>query len=322
LQGVALKGWWLCRMSQPRSLQWLELALLNLKEHFIPRGWTIPCLFTSSQRKPLQYHGLWRDIYISWGKLHGHSQQSLHSIVEDNPFCSALLAGKDIGGYTVRDGHRFLTSQSSPPNENKWVKLIPGLRVSWGSLWTQFWGVRNFLPPNQTLFWWRFLQHNLMTGAQIHHMNPAISSVCHLCSSDQETLSHLFWKCPMVRSFWGHVFHLLHHLVPGNQVLTPELSTIVNPFCFFPKSLFPVIASIHGTALWSIWKIYLGVVFDGKIFNCIALDELFLSLLSSNIHSLYYIACKRQKIVSFIKLWDRSPLVCINSNHIEVSIFL
>src|ERR1035438_9928229 len=74
-----------------------------------------------------------------------------------------------------------------------------------------------------------------MTGARIQHMNPLLSDVCHLCSSDRETLSHLFWECIEVRKFWGLVFQMLQVLVPGYHVPGPELVHIVNPFPLLPK---------------------------------------------------------------------------------------
>src|ERR1035438_1696609 len=161
-----------------------------------------------------------------------------------------------------------------------------------------------------------------MTGARIQHMNPLLSDVCHLCSSDCETLGHLFWECIEVRKFWGLVFQLLQVLVPGYHVPGPELVHIVNPFPLRPKTVFPILVSIHGTALWSIWKTYLGVLFEGEQFNPVALHRHFVSFFISHVQVLFSIACKKKKVASFIKLWCRSDCINICEGKVSVDISL
>ena len=176
-------------------------------------------------------------------------------------------------------------------------------------------------PHKQSLVW-RFLQHNLMTGARLHHMNPSASDMCHLCNSGRETVGHLFWQCSKVRPFWGHVFQLLQLLVPGHQVPMPELVVIVNPFQFLPKHLFPIVVTVHGFALWSIWKMYLGVVFEGKAFCASTLEELFLNLVSAHIHTLFRSACKGKKVPKFVKVWGMSPLLHVRDDGILLSLHM
>ena len=174
--------------------------------------------------------------------------------------------------------------------------------------------VRNILPPAQTLFWWRFLHYNIMTGARVHHMNPAVSDECHICNSGRETVGHLFWYCNKVRQFWGQVYQLLQLLAPGFQVPVPELSIVVNPFLSFPKSLSPIFVTVHGFAMWSVWKLYLGVIFEGKPFHLLALEELFLSFVSSHIRTLFLSACKGKKVKGFVKVWGESPLIRVRDS--------
>ena len=161
-----------------------------------------------------------------------------------------------------------------------------------------------------------------MTGARLHHMNPAASDMCHLCNSGRETVGHLFWHCNKVRQFWGRVYQLLQLLVPGHQVPVPELVDVVNPFQSFPKALFPVVVTFHGFALWSVWKVYLGVVFDGKAFHVATLDELFLSFVSAHIHILFRSACKGKRVAKFVKVWGGSPLLCVSNDCIELSLHM
>jgi hypothetical protein len=317
-QAMALKGWWLQRMSQPNQPPWLALALDNFKHRFAPKGWTISLLLTNTSSRALRYHGLWSDIYKVWQELEGVSLQDPLAFDDDDPLQSALVAGKDISSYTIRSGRLFLIKKSFPATENKWLQVVPELSGRWDTIWRKFKAVRKFLPPRQTLFWWRFLQHNLMTGVRLHHMNPAASEMCHLCDSDRETLDHLFWKCNKVRQFWGYVFQLVKHLVPGCQVPDPKLEVIINPFCAFSDSLFPIVVSVYGTALWSIWKLYLGVVFEGKHFDSVTLKGYFMSLLSDHVSALYNGACKRGGVVKFVKLWVQSPLVCIQDGKVRV----
>ena len=320
LQTVAHKGWWLQRMSQPGHTQWMSLALDNFRHRFAPGGWSISILLTNTRSQALQHYGLWRDIFQAWQALEGVSHQDPLTFDDDNPFHEALVAEKDIESYTIRSGRLFLAKKSFPMPQSKWLQVVPGLVANWGGLWKKFKGVRKFLPPRQSLLWWRFLQHNLMTGVRLHHMNPAVSEVCHICNSGRETLDHLFWQCNKVRQFWGNVFQLFQLLAPGHQVPGPELEIVVNPFCVFPNSLFPVVVSVFGSALWAIWKMYLGVVFEGSIFNHVALYEYFCSVLSSHIFTLYKVACKRKKVGSFVKVWCKSPLVSCSNSSIKIAL--
>jgi hypothetical protein len=116
------------------------------------------------------------------------------------------------------------------------------------------------------------------------------------------------------------VFQLMQRLVPGCQVPVPELAVVVNPFCAFSNSLFPIVVSVYGTALWAIWKLYLGVVFEGKHFDSVALNGCFMSLLSDHICTLYYRACKKGGVVKFVKMWARSPLVCVQGGKVQVQL--
>lgn len=309
-------------MSQAEEPQWLALALSNFQGRFAPSGWTISLLLTETPSKALRYYGLWRDIYTSWNNLGGVSLQDPLTFDEDNPLQSALLAGRDIGSYTIRGGRQYLCKKTFPASESKWEQVVPGWGGDWCVIWKQFKGVQSFLPPRLTLLWWRFLQHNLVTGVRLRHMNPDASDECHLCGLHRETLDHLFWQCSEVRQFWGRVFQLLRLLVPGYQVPNPELGIIVDPFNVLPKTLFPVLVSIYGTALWTIWKLYLGVVFDGRPFSSVALNEHFLSLISMHVRVLYRLACKKRCVARFAKLWCRSPFVRIQCSDVKVQMAL
>ena len=148
-------------MSQANPLQWLHLALFNFEHHFAPGGWTIFLLLTNTHPRNLHYHGLWQEIYKSWVQLEGESLQDPIAFDEDNPLASALIAGEDITSYLVHSGRKFLTMKLYPEDISKWSNVLPNLE--WMPLWKAFMGVRQFLPPQQTTFWWRFLQHNVMT---------------------------------------------------------------------------------------------------------------------------------------------------------------
>ena len=156
----------------------------------------------------------------------------------------------------------------------------------------------------------------------MHHISPLLSDACRICNSDRETLDHLFWECTEVRHFWGRVFQLLQLLAPGCQVPGPELVHIVNPFSILPKATFPVVVSIYGTALWSLWKMYLGMVFEGRIFSSVALNEQFAFSVTSHIQLLFSVACKKKKLASFKKLWCRSHCINICGSKVSLDISL
>ena len=126
----------------------------------------------------------------------------------------------------------------------------------------------------------------------------------------------------MGQAILGQVFHLLQILAIGHTVPEPELVYIVNPFSLLPKTFFPIIVSIHGTALWSLWKTYLGIVFEGKQFDPVSLFKLFVSLLSSPIRLLFHLAVKKKQVAQFAKLWCRSNCIIIQQGRLHVDFSL
>ena len=115
---------------------------------------------------------------------------------------------------------------------------------------------------------------------------------------------------------------MLQALVPGYHVQGPELVSILNPFMVLPQTLFPIIVSVYGTALWSIWKLYLGVVFDGKPFHLVALNEHFYSLICEHVKMLYTVSRKKKKLGSFRKVWGKSQCIDIQDSVILINLHM
>ena len=70
-------------------------------------------------------------------------------------------------------------------------------------------------------FQFKFLHRRIATNTFLSKIGISDTALCYLCKSDKETLIHLFWECPVIKSFWERVqcFFVSIHLIPASHVL-------------------------------------------------------------------------------------------------------
>ncbi len=62
----------------------------------------------------------------------------------------------------------------------------------------------------------------------LHKFYPSVSPICDKCKSNDGTLLHLFWNCPLMYSFWSSIFSFF----PGLSRDTPSWQRL-GPFWMF-----------------------------------------------------------------------------------------
>jgi hypothetical protein len=122
---------------------------------------------------------------------------------------------------------------------------------SWKSLWKLKLNARLFL------FLWKIAQNVLPTKARLKaffHI-PSPDSLCSLCSTEEDSLSHLFFRCIFARVAWRSSFWPLDSLAWSSISLSNWIKGILSPHSFFgipiaDCHLFQIYAYVLCDLLW------------------------------------------------------------------------
>ncbi|XP_026444130.1 uncharacterized protein LOC113344348 [Papaver somniferum] len=119
--------------------------------------------------------------------------------------------------------------------------------------------------PKIKFFMWKIFAHMLPVNALLKNYNPAIDESCHLCNADVETVTHLFFHCPVATHIW---FGLSLQRLVSLNLDWPEDFFLEwfddrlgqSPFVVDWPSLGAII-------MWCIWKFRCDVVFSRIAIN-------------------------------------------------------
>ncbi|GJU27805.1 hypothetical protein Tco_1166426 [Tanacetum coccineum] len=147
------------------------------------------------------------------------------------------------GNYTVKSGYRQalkwrnfsvneVASSSSFPNPGFWKKV---------------WNMK--VMPKIKTFWWRACSNALATRENLYKRKCSLSPLCQICNSQVETIEHVFFECPWMKSVWfGSNYGLRADNVSGN--FTSRISSLIDIFPSKSQAL-KLLASIAITS-WNI----------------------------------------------------------------------
>ena len=70
-------------------------------------------------------------------------------------------------------------------------------------------------------FQFKFLHRRIATNTFLSKVGISDAAFCYLCKTDKETSIHLFWECPVIKTFREKVqcFFVSIHLIPASHVL-------------------------------------------------------------------------------------------------------
>ena len=84
-----------------------------------------------------------------------------------------------------------------PKSEAKWNELITSENIDWYNTYLNTFRVT--LNQRLRYFQFRILHRNTGVNKLLFDMGISSTNICSLCSISIETISHLFWECPVTK---------------------------------------------------------------------------------------------------------------------------
>nr|XP_028964583.1 uncharacterized protein LOC114827108 [Malus domestica] len=107
-----------------------------------------------------------------------------------------VWAANRNGKYSVKSGYRWLQVRSIEVRDHR----MPVVRSISKTLWKCIWQLA--VPPKIQHFLWVSLHLGLPTGKALFTRRLSSSPSCPLCQNIDETVEHVFLRCPWVAAVW------------------------------------------------------------------------------------------------------------------------
>ncbi|XP_064597859.1 uncharacterized protein LOC135464363 [Liolophura sinensis] len=199
----------------------------------------------------------------------------------------------------------------TPAGVQKWQQLgwVPS---SWRNLFLSLWksGVDNRAKEAVWLLWHRqwWVGHKLVRAAL------SASADCPLCSSQDETVEHLVWHCPVASSMWQMLERTIGRLLGRGfsfslkDVLWGDLRQV-------PPSLKPVVRDQVFLCIWSIWRHRCYVVAHNHVIDHLkVVPSLFHRDLQYHLLTVFERHRRLGKLATFKTTWCRNSILCVLRN--------
>ena len=159
------------------------------------------------------------------------------------------------------------------------------------------------LNPCRTL-WYRLLHHKVPNRALLNTLIPSYfpSSLCLLCTAQEDTLLHFLYDCECKFRVWDNVWRLYF----GGSIAT---STVISDALFrlkFPEdtaqllTVHPSIIIAH--TLLAIWRAHWSFIFDAKPFSVSSIIRSIAKLMQSSEAELLIIVNSPHRPPPFVSL--------------------
>ncbi|KAM1057325.1 hypothetical protein ACFX2A_031281 [Malus domestica] len=166
---------------------------------------------------------------------------------------------KKKGSYSIKSGYYW--------NLNHNTGKIPSPIMTTnclGALWKIIWKLE--APLKIRNFMWRTMHEAIVTMANLYQRQSSPSLLCPICKSHDESIEHMFLKCPWIDGVWfgGTLNIRANRLQDSNWVdwlLQMFKSTIGS------KEVHIMLLSYIAFTCWHIWKSRYDFLFNNLILN-------------------------------------------------------
>ncbi|KAL0458446.1 UNVERIFIED_CONTAM: hypothetical protein Slati_0471800 [Sesamum latifolium] len=146
-----------------------------------------------------------------------------------------------MGRFTVQSAYRHAKNMSARMVASSSVSSSTGQ----DALWPTIWGSK--IPPRVKTFMWRLCMGALPTLENLGRRKLGIVTLCPICDSQVETVTHIFLQCPFARQIWALSCIPWKCLSEWNQGVENWIMQVVREVSVVDKDRF-------FTLCWIIWQ--------------------------------------------------------------------
>ncbi|KAI7834786.1 hypothetical protein BX661DRAFT_167999 [Kickxella alabastrina] len=146
-------------------------------------------------------------------------------------------------------------------------------------------------------------------ASQLSHCIEGLDKTCKACTTETETIAHYFWEYERVQRFWVLVSRFLqdNRSNQSGPAFRVGKIMVVNGFGKSRK-LFPNADTLHGMAVWEIYRAHAELSMDDIHLTA---DAIFgrwkSSVMSRIVRDFHYLISHRKAILAFKDRWMRVP---------------
>ncbi|XP_026419802.1 uncharacterized protein LOC113315758 [Papaver somniferum] len=121
---------------------------------------------------------------------------------------------------------------------------------NWEGIW------RLDTAPAIKIFLWNCAHEILPTNAKTASILQYINPICQVCSSGEETMTHLFLNCPNATAIWHEILGTNHGKFDNNTNFMDWFNSWFDTGAILGKTI------LYATTCWHIWKARCDLVFN------------------------------------------------------------
>ena len=169
--------------------------------------------------------------------------------------------GSSSGNITAKEAFNFFSEHVS--------------RKDWGRIIWQ-----TSVQPRQSLVVWKALHGKLLTDTALKRRGISLPSCCVICKRHEESIDHLFLRCPPVVTLWMWITSLFSTASP--QWVSLEDVLLGSFAAGLSKSKRRLWLLVACNLLWYIWTTRNMMCFEGKHFDFLHAQRTLLGLFRSS----------------------------------------
>jgi len=193
---------------------------------------------------------------------------------------------------------QLLDSRLVPPRV---IKIYPTINLSQSWKWIHC----DFVDPRYRDLAWRITHQILPTQCLLYKYHISRNTKCYLCKRSVETISHLFYECPILKDLWAFVETILS-LLTGCQVKISLNAIRFNMFTPHALSSYnKLLILLINTMKYCIWSVRNMAKHEFKQATTLSIKSMFIRTLSLRIKADF----KRLDRDTFSEYWCRDNAV-------------
>ena len=203
---------------------------------------------------------------------------------------------------------KLLDSRLIPPRV---INIHPTIDISQCWKWIHC----DFVDPKYKDLAWKIIHQILPTQCLLYRYHITGNAKCYLCKRGVETLSHLFYECPILTGLWTFVELIMSQLT-GCQVTISLKAIRFNIFTLHPcNSYNNLLILLINTMKYCIWMVRNASKHEFKKATTLGIKSLFIRTITLRIKADF----KRFDLDTFTQYWCKdNKIACVEGNTVKV----